>query len=40
MFRVEGDQMTLIGERPVRLFRFNQAPVELDREYDFSGFLK
>jgi dipeptidase E len=40
MFRVEGTQMILIGERPVRLFRFNQAPVELDREHDFSGFLK
>ncbi len=40
MFRVEGNQMTLTGERPVRLFRYNQAPVELDNTHDFSEFLR
>ena len=40
MFKVEGEHMTMIGERPVRLFRFNQAPVELDIEHNFSEFLR
>jgi len=40
MFRVEGSMMNLIGERPVRLFRHNETPVELDNKHDFSEFLK
>lgn len=39
MFIVEGKQMSLLGKKPVRLFRFQQAPVELDQEHDFSEFL-
>lgn len=39
MFRVEDDRMSLIGERTVRLFRYGQSPVELDRNHDFSEFL-
>jgi dipeptidase E len=40
MFTVEGKQMKLTGERPVRLFRFNQIPIELDQRHDFSEFLE
>lgn len=40
MFRVEENTMTLIGERTVRLFRLNKAPLELDNKFDFSVFLK
>jgi len=40
MFIVEGNQMRLIGPRPVRLFRFNQTPIELDHTHDFSEFLE
>ena len=40
MFTVEGKQMKLTGERPVRLFRFNQTPIELDQRHDFSEFLE
>ncbi|MCK5692776.1 MAG: dipeptidase PepE [Bacteroidales bacterium] len=40
IFTVEGKQMTLTGERPVRLFRFNQTPIELDQSHDFSEFLE
>ncbi len=39
MFRVEDQKMELIGDHPVRLFRFNQSPVELDKRHDFSEFL-
>jgi len=39
MFTVEGEKMTLTGERPVRLFRFNETPLELDPTHDFSQFL-
>jgi dipeptidase E len=39
MFTVEGKKMTLTGKRPVRLFRFNEDPEELDPSYDFSQFL-
>jgi len=39
MFRVEGNTMRLIGKLPVRLFRFNKEPQELDSSYDFSQFL-
>lgn len=40
MFLVEGESMTLIGERPVRLFRHEEIPSELDNIHDFSTFLK
>jgi len=40
MFLVEESRMKLIGEKPVRLFRFEQTPVELDHKHDFSEFLK
>jgi dipeptidase E len=39
MFLVEGTSMKLIGERPVRLFRFEMTPVELDNKHEFSTFL-
>lgn len=39
MFRVEDQNMTLIGTLPVRLFRFNEDPEELDSSFDFSQFL-
>jgi dipeptidase E len=40
MLSVEGDHMRLIGPRPVRVFRFNEPPVELDHSHDFSEFLE
>jgi len=40
MFVVEDNQMSLIGDKSVRLFRFQQTPVELDKKHDFSEFLK
>jgi dipeptidase E len=40
MFTVDGNQMKLTGERPVRVFRFNQTAVELDQGHDFSEFLE
>jgi len=40
MFLVEGDSMKLIGERSVRLFRYQEDPVELDNKQNFSKFLK
>ena len=39
MFTVEGKQMSLTGKKPVRLFRFNETPLELDNTHDFSEFL-
>ena len=39
LFRVEGKSMSLIGKNPVRLFRYNETPKELGKEYDFSEFL-
>jgi dipeptidase E len=39
IFKVEGEQMSLIGERSVRVFRFNEDPQELDNKSDFSQFL-
>lgn len=39
MFRVEDKTMTLTGLLPVRLFRFNETPVELEPSHDFSQFL-
>ena len=40
MFRVEGHSMSLIGDRPVRLFRYNEIPEELGNDHDFSEFLR
>ncbi len=40
VFRVEGNSMKLTGEQTVRVFRFNEAPVELDNRHDFSEFLE
>ncbi|MDX2431167.1 MAG: dipeptidase PepE [Bacteroides sp.] len=40
MFLVEGESMKLIGERSVRLFRYQEDPVELDNKQNFSTFLK
>ena len=40
MFLVEDSSMKLIGELPVRLFRFEETPKELDKNHDFSIFLK
>ncbi len=39
MFKVEGNRMELTGERTVRVFRFNETPVEMDNKSDFSQFL-
>jgi dipeptidase E len=39
MFLVENKQMKLIGERPVRVFRSNTDPAELDNSHDFCEFL-
>jgi dipeptidase E len=39
MFRVEGSRMTLTGLHPVRVFRHQEDPLELDASHDFSQFL-
>jgi dipeptidase E len=39
MFQVEGEKMILIGQRTVRIFRYQQEPLELDNSHDFSEFL-
>ena len=39
MFRVEDQKMELIGDHPVRVFRHNTSPRELDIRHDFSEFL-
>jgi len=39
MFLVEDKQMKLIGERPVRVFRYKKNPEELDSSHDFCEFL-
>lgn len=40
MFVVEGSSMKLIGDKPVRFFRYNENPQELDKQQNFSIFLK
>ncbi len=40
ILQVEDNRMSLFGDHPVRLFRFNQSPLELDKSYDFNEFLK
>jgi len=39
MFLVEDKNMKLIGENPVRLFRYEKEGVELDNNHDFSEFM-
>jgi len=39
MFRIEQKKMSLTGKYPVRVFRFNETPMELDSSKDFSQFL-
>lgn len=39
MLTVEDNKMTLTGLQPVRLFRYNEPPRELDSSCDFSQFL-
>jgi len=39
MFVVENDEMKLIGERTVRLFRYNESPKELDTSHDYCELL-
>ncbi len=40
MLRVEGNQMVLVGNKPVRIIRFGKAPVEFTSADDLSDFLK
>lgn len=40
MLRIEGEEMNLIGQKPVRVFSHGQEPYELNREDDFNVFLK
>jgi dipeptidase E len=40
MFLVEEKSMKLIGEKSVRLFRYQEKPVELDNKQNFSIFLR
>ena len=40
MFHVEGSSMKLIGDDSVRLFRYQESPTELDKQQDFSSFLR
>ena len=39
MFRIEGDDIRLIGNRPVRVFEYGKEPRELKGQDDFSEFL-
>ncbi len=39
MFRIEGDDIRLIGSRPVRVFSYGKEPRELGSNDDFSEFL-
>jgi dipeptidase E len=39
MLKVEDKKMTLTGKLPVRLFRFNETPEELDQSHDFDQYL-
>jgi dipeptidase E len=39
MLTVEDKKMTLTGKFPVRLFRFNETPLELDHSHDFDQYL-
>jgi dipeptidase E len=39
MLSIEQEKMKLTGKYPVRIFRFNETPLELDSSEDFSQFL-
>lgn len=39
MFRVEGNKMALIGNKPARIFKYGEAPDEMEPGADFSKFL-
>ncbi len=39
MFRIEGDDISLIGTRPVRVFAYGKDPVELNAGDDFSNLI-
>jgi dipeptidase E len=39
MLVIENEKMHLEGNRPVRVFKFGQQPVELDHKEDFTIFL-
>lgn len=40
MFRIEGEKMTLIGKKPVRIFRYGQDPIEMDTKDNFQVLLE
>ena len=40
MLRREGDELTLIGRRPARIFKYGAKPKELDADDDFNFLLK
>jgi hypothetical protein len=40
MFVVEGDKMTMIGKRNLRLFKCGTEPQEISPDSDFSFLLK
>jgi len=39
MFRVEGERISLLGEKPVRIFRHGQEPLEYDADDDLQFLL-
>lgn len=39
MFRIENNNMVLIGNKPVRVFSYGKTPVEMEPGEDFSKFL-
>lgn len=39
MFRIEGDDINLIGSRTVRVFSYGKDPIELNTEDDFTRFI-
>ncbi len=40
MFVVEGEKMTMIGKRSLRLFKYGTEPIEIEADADFSFLLK
>lgn len=40
LFRVEGERMTLMGRKPMRLFKYQQEPIEYEPGSDVSFLLK
>ena len=39
MFRIEGDDIKLIGNRTVRIFSYGKDPIELNAEDDFTSYI-